>query len=209
MHERALARFLYEIHHHCTVALSAIDELANAARRLRAQPEESRDSPSPFMEPMSQLEDAERLCVFRSIYSALFHAGCVLTLLWPTGSGQQKRAREVARTRARKLRRELGLPDQEPPGLARDLRNSLAHFDERLDSWAASGLSVGSVADAVGPRTGIFAQLPDSAIHRWFDDNTFELQVFGRRYDLRAIGGSLEDISERARERLAQLWRTG
>ena len=67
-------------------------------------------------------------------------------------------------------------------------------------------MSVGSVADVIGPREGVFAQLPDDAIHRWFDDTTFELQVFANRYDLRAIDESLGDIAERARERLAELW---
>lgn len=205
MHERALSRFIYEVAHHCSAAQQAIQELGDSAQRIREVPADSTSSSSAsILQPMTPSEIELQSRVFRSIYSALLHSACVLQLLWPRG-GKGSRVR-LARKRSQELRAELGLSPQEPSELARDLRNTLAHFDERLDRWAVSGVAVGSVADVIGPREGLLAQLPLSAIHRWFDDSTFELHVFENVYDLRAVSEFLGRISVRAQDRLKSLW---
>lgn len=208
MHERALSRFIYEVAHHCCAAKQAIQELGDSAQRIREVPANSTSSSSAsILQPMTPSESELRSRVFRSIYSALLHSGCVLQLLWP--QREKGSAARLARKRSQELRAELGLSHEEPSELARGLRNTLAHFDERLDRWAVSGVTVGSVADVIGPREGLLAELPASAIHRWFDDSTFELHVFEDVYDLRAVSESLSRISARAQDRLNSLFGEG
>jgi len=124
----------------------------------------------------------------------LAHAALVSKILWPPRSDNHP-----AGVRGRTLRESLGVT----PGHAlegRDLRNHLEHYDERLDSWAAA--TTGTIVDGiVGPRSGI-AGVPDSDIMRLYDPQTRTFFFRGELFDLQAIAGGLDNVANRAAERL-------
>jgi hypothetical protein len=71
-----------------------------------------------------------------AIHEALGHAGSLSRFFWPSGLGGRglKSRKDLRNARAKKLREAFGLTDNSPLK-DRRLRDSLEHFDERLDEY--------------------------------------------------------------------------
>lgn len=106
---------------------------------------------------------------------ALTHAAAVSRFFWPPrGKGT------VAQHRAAKLRETFGVTD-ESPLFARDPRNILEHFDERLDEYLLRDLAGFFFP---GPMVGS-AEMADEEIGHLFrlvDPETETFVLFGKKY---------------------------
>jgi hypothetical protein len=71
-----------------------------------------------------------------SVHEALGHAGSVSRFFWPSGlgGGRSQQLKELAAARAKLLRESYEISDDSPLK-DRHLRDSLEHFDERLDKY--------------------------------------------------------------------------
>jgi hypothetical protein len=112
---------------------------------------------------------------FRNLHSFLTHAACISKLFWPPE--QKSKARGVF------LRELLSVKEETSPGLSnRSLRNSLDHFDERLDEAFSKGhgklfvdSNIGSVgAIDLGPELVFRNYDPTSRIYT-FREQDFDL----------------------------------
>lgn len=65
--------------------------------------------------------------IFAAFQEALIHAGALSRFFWPA-----KSAGDLAQARGKRLQKAFKL-DRDSPLIARELRNALEHFDERLD----------------------------------------------------------------------------
>lgn len=85
-----------------------------------------------------------------AIHEALGHTGSLSRFFWPSGSGGRglKSRKKLKNARATKLREAFGLTDNSPLK-DRRLRDSLEHFDERLDEYLLTNDSGDFFPDAL------------------------------------------------------------
>jgi hypothetical protein len=107
--------FIYYVMSECYRAISALDELERLAGiREVLQP---------------GVERLELKSILDQLRLALMASASVSRVFWPVRNASKK-----ARARATRLKELFGLDDDHPLA-SRRLRNSIEHFDERLDEW--------------------------------------------------------------------------
>lgn len=131
---------------------------------------------------------------FRNLHSFLTHAACISKLFWPPR--QKSEARGVF------LRELLSVKKETSPGLSnRSLRNSLDHFDERLDEALAKGQGKLFADSNIGP-VGAIA-LGTELVFRHYDPTSRIYTFREQDFDLGQICKEVGDI-----ERALMAWRT-
>lgn len=128
----------------------------------------------------------DRVEIWGSVQAMLVAAGVISRLLWPTGQG--------VRARGAALRRMLTVSEDSPLA-SRDLRDSLEHFDERLDAWAAEFVAASPppsvIGDSnIGPLNAIEGVDPRHLL-RQLDRATWTLYFRGARHDLLPVADEL------------------
>ena len=102
--------------------------------------------------------------ILNELHNVVLHGASLSRYFWPIRKGHEARALA--------LREAFSVGDS-CPLLSRDLRNALEHFDERLDTYLASGI-VGQVfPEYVGPKPA-----DDGAIGHFFRAYFIDLGVF-------------------------------
>jgi hypothetical protein len=128
--------------------------------------------------------------IFRHLDAILSHAGRISLILWP--------ARERNKARGEILRKMLGVSDDDVLS-NRSLRNSLAHFDERLEEWFASTGGSMVIDLNVAPSVPVDRQ---KALRHFMPDKM--IYVFqSEEYDMRSIARSVSAIHAAATAALA------
>jgi hypothetical protein len=145
--------------------------------------------------------------IFLAVQGVLTSAALISKLLWmsqpqrregctcPPEEADDARFAQAKR-RCKALRKALGIAN-EMPELNRRVRNSLEHYDDRMDRWLAADDAT-IYATGVGP--------PDSVgdgtqgFMRGFDPPTMTASVRGDSISLPELMGAVEDLSSRAKQ---------
>lgn len=114
-----------------------------------------------------------------SIQSFLVAAANISKFLWPVSKAEE---------RGTQLREFLSVQDDSPLK-SRKVRDSFEHFDERLDSWLASGRG-DNFGKVYGPGDLMKFEPEDNA--RVYNSLTGRLGLFGEEYD---IQGAIMEIA--------------
>ncbi len=135
---------------------------------------------------------------FYFVHSFLSHSALVSKLLWPVPTGSADRKRRM-RERGEALRGFLHLTDG---GLLanRSLRNSLEHYDERLQDWVAE-TQTGVIAEANFSSPAGMGGMERIAYHRNLDIETGDFTFQGEAYNLHGVMKELQAILD-----LTQPW---
>lgn len=142
-----------------------------------------------------QTEQASALegAMFRAIHSFLSHIGNVSKLFWPSDK------KFGAKARGDELRRRLGVTDDHPfAKRARDHRNSLEHYDSRLDKWAETSVRRNIVSDQVGPLGANGLEKTD--VMRAYDPGKAMFWFQGEELDLAELSALTDELIVKARQ---------
>jgi hypothetical protein len=162
---KARLGFFYELEVQCTFVVWAADLL----RRVEAS------TPPPHERVDEDLSESIRRTheIWFALQTILFSAANLSKLLWGGATDRNKRAKQAAQRKP--IRDALGVSDDSPLKPV-DLRNSLEHFDDRIDDWAKKGntiyaaRTVGSAASAI--QMPIFGNYnPETGIVRFWGDS--------------------------------------
>ena len=115
--------------------------------------------------------------VWYAIQNFLVAVGNISKIFWPPNQKYQMRGEE--------LRKSLGI-EHNSPIQPRSFRNHFEHFDERLESWAASSKRRNFVDSNIGP-PNMIAGIDTEDFLRSFDNTTWALTFRGDKYDLKPI----------------------
>ena len=134
-----------------------------------------------------------------AVHEALGHAASLSRYFWQSGAGPRKRPKMSAlqKARAQKLRDAFGLSDSSALR-DRSLRDSLEHFDERLDEYL---LRSGAGQYLPLPRVGDSDGLPDGIKHifKLVDPERQVFVILDRRFEFGPILAEVEQILLAAR----------
>jgi hypothetical protein len=141
--------------------------------------------------------------VIESVNSYLHSITRISLALWPSSNGlnskkpdEQKHARaRLNRGKLLRERLEITEDDREIIG-DRKFRNHLAHIDERLDDWIASG-NKSYLSNVLGPRSSI-SGVDDACIFELFDPTTLKYYFRGDVFDLVLTSTCVKKIYDRA-----------
>ena len=121
-----------------------------------------------------------------AVHEALGHSAALSRFFWPTKN------KGVAAARAKKLRTILHVGD-ESPLKDRSLRNSLEHFDERLDEYLLTyDAGYFFPAPMIGSHT--LADEPVGRIFKLVDSDNNVIVILGQKCHFRPIKGEVERI---------------
>lgn len=120
--------------------------------------------------------------VFFFVQAFLVHAANVSKLLWPGNLRGDRSAQAAVRTRRVSLRAALGV-NSSMAIESRDARDTLEHFDERLEAWAQQTQRWNSVDMSFLP-PGEISGIDVGDFHRNLDPTTGRLSFRGDEYDL-------------------------
>lgn len=192
MNKRAATIFVNEVAQQCYAAVWA-GRLLNLAWHELAS---SHGRANPLAEP----EDDPATRIYASAQSLLGAAGMVSKLLWGT------KDRKKSLKRAAELRALLGVEDNDFAVLQnRAVRNSLEHFDERLDT-ALAVPHINLALRNIGPSN----MGPDLVFLLHLDTATVTLSVLSNdgtgndEVPLQELAEALEDVRDLARSWLAE-----
>ena len=139
-------------------------------------------------EPSSSEWQEAALAIVNGVQRVAHQAGAVSRYLWPPTKSARAQARGM------RLRDGLGVSDSSPLR-NRELRNSLEHFDERLDAFC-SGLVAGRILPTyVGP-LGKDPEVP-TYLFRAYYTNVGVFEVLGKRFEMLPILDALRDLHNR------------
>lgn len=84
------------------------------------------------------------------------------------------------------------------PVLARTMRNHVEHFDERLDTWAATDQHRRIVTDVIGPEQSISVDGAPVRYHRRYDPSSHTFHFLDDSIDLRSTCTEVRRICDLA-----------
>ncbi len=131
--------------------------------------------------------------------SALTGLANISKIFWPTGQ-----ANAHTRDRCEALRLAFGV-DEGSSVLTRKVRDSMEHFDERLDTWYQVSESKNFVDHLIGGPNAVVG-LAESDFARRFDPGTNVVQVFGESLDFQDLVSEVERVVSRVKERHEVMW---
>ena len=138
-----------------------------------------------YHELIKSLQSNMEVLPFFHSHAFLVHASNVSKVLW--------NKRSWIPGRCERLRQELSIH-----GLhsiqEKELRNSLEHFDERLEEWSLSYKGCASSDMIVAPVGTFSGPHGEKIVIRQLDPNTMKYYFRDNEYDLRTIKGELEII---------------
>lgn len=138
-------------------------------------------------------EGKDEAAIVSNAHEALSHSAAVSRFFWPARSKNQ-----IHQRRAEKLRKAFGVPDNSPL-CARDLRNALEHFDERLDEYLLRDIT-GYVFPAPMVSTASVADEELGHVFRLVDPSAEVFVLFGNKYAFSGIREAVTSIYNRAKE---------
>lgn len=162
-----------------TAALRAADDVHSALEYG------ARHSPSTH-----EWQESARV-ILDGVQTLALQAAGLSRYLWPA------RTREPHLSRAARLRRGLGVADDSCLR-NRELRNSLEHFDERLDEFCQTLVAGVILPTYVGP-LGTESKIPSHLFRAYYTDvGVFE--VLGKRFEMTPILREVEQLHDRLLE---------
>jgi hypothetical protein len=123
--------------------------------------------------------------ILDALQNLVNHAAALSRYFWPS------RDKDIHKDRSVHLQRRFGVDDNSPLK-SRDLRDSIEHFDERLDRYVASGITGHIVPFFVG-RTPEDSQVPLHIFRAYYLD-TGIFVVLGKQFNIRPILDEVERI---------------
>ena len=119
------------------------------------------------------------------LQNIVLQGAAVSKYLWPIRRGHEARGEQ--------LRREFDI-DETSPLYSRDLRNGIEHFDERLDSYLASGI-VGNIIPEFFGISGDTHGVPTHYFRAFFVDSG-EFQLLGDKYKIQPLAEALWSLNQ-------------
>lgn len=126
------------------------------------------------------------------IHEALTHTAAVSRFFWP----MSKRA--ISQKRAERLRTTFRI-NNESPLYARELRNALEHFDERLDEYLLHDLT-GHIFPTPLVEASVMDDEEIGPVFRLVDPEAEIFVIFGKRYSFGAIREAITSVYRLARD---------
>ncbi|WP_145961324.1 hypothetical protein [Salinisphaera sp. LB1] len=114
--------------------------------------------------------------ILNDMQNIIVHAAALSRYFWPVRSGHQDRGAQ--------LRQALAI-DESNPTYSRDLRNSIEHFDERLDRYLSNGIVGVVIPEYVGPKP-IEDGVPGHLFRAFFTD-TGEFRLLNEDHNMTPI----------------------
>jgi hypothetical protein len=136
-----------------------------------------------------------------SLQNFLVATANVSKLLWDGNRDKTKAI--IGKARGKKLREIYGIEEKSPLN-DRNIRNHFEHFDERIDSWAASSARMSFVDSNIGPKDSI-AGPAKSDYFRNFDPTKCILSYADEDYELITVNEAIKCLYEKVTEILASL----
>lgn len=156
-----------------------------SAGRAQTAFEAYRERAAKFKSPA----DTEEL-IF-TFQEALGHCAAVSRYFWPV-----KPDNKHATARAKKLRDTFHLEDHDPLYQARWIRNTIEHFDEKIDQFCSRD-PVGTIYDLIVESSDL-ADEEVTHVLRLLDPSTETIVLFGRKYNFSGIEASVRRIYDSA-----------
>jgi hypothetical protein len=123
--------------------------------------------------------------ILDELQNVLIKAAAVSRYFWPARSSHEWRGAQ--------LRSAFGISDENPLR-SRDLRNSIEHFDERLDLFLQGEVTGHILPEYVGPLVEP-AEVPVKLFRAYYvDKGIFEL--LGQRFDIQPISQTILEVHE-------------
>jgi len=138
------------------------------------------------------IEDLKQLnaeLILNNLQNLILQAAAISRYFWP--------ARKSHEWRGSQLRKTFDI-EEDSPLKSRDLRNSLEHFDEKLDKYLAGGLVGIVIPQFVGPRS-YQDGIPRHFFRAYFlDEETF--QLLGKCYEVPPITSAVLEVHNQLQE---------
>jgi len=123
--------------------------------------------------------------ILNDMQNIIVHAAALSRYFWPVRSGHQDRGAQ--------LRRSLAI-DESNQTYSRDLRNSIEHFDERLDRYLSDGIVGVVIPEYVGPKP-IEDGVPGHFFRAFFTD-TGEFRLLNGDHNMTPITAEITRIRD-------------
>jgi len=134
-------------------------------------------------------EDVNVQSVLDELQNVIVQGAAVARYFWPIRVGQQIHA-----SRAEALRNEFSIRDDNPLRVCKPLRDTMEHFDERLDKYLAKGV-VGHIFPQYFGREEGRDGVPLHFFRAYFiDSGTFEM--LGERFVIEPLANELIRLNE-------------
>ena len=133
------------------------------------------------------LADIDPHTTLNEIQNIIVQGAAVSRYFWPTD--------KAASARGAELRRRFEIGDDSPLK-SRNLRNTIEHFDEKLDRYVAQGI-VGNIIPHYFGRERKSDGVPQHFFRAYFIDNGV-FEILGQRYKIEPIANELLRLNERA-----------
>jgi hypothetical protein len=140
--------------------------------------------------------------VFFFVQAFLVHTANVSKLLWPGTLRGNRAEREEVRVRRDAIRAALGVTDSMAIQ-SRDARDTLEHYDERLEAWAKQTQRWNRVDMSLLPLREIIG-IDSGDFHRNLEPTTARLSFRGDEYDLPEFMKELAWVEQQATDWLVQ-----
>ena len=146
---------------------------------------------STVMSYLTESEDENPLAavdtedVLNHLQNVVVQGAALSRYFWPVGKGYKRRGEY--------LRQALGITDQNPLK-SRELRNSMEHFDEKLDDYLSNGI-VGTVFPQYFGPLPMDDGVPRHIFRAYYTD-VGEFEMLGNRYQIEPIAKELVRLNE-------------
>lgn len=134
--------------------------------------------------------------LIRKIDEVVADAGRIAQMLWPHKQGNSARGAY--------LRRVLEVPEDSPIK-DKSLRNSLEHFDERIEAWAASSRRRNFVDLTFGPENTVGGVEPSDIMRHYLPDRHV-YRFRGDEFDIQKLVAALADVNAAAKQLTSGHW---
>ena len=130
------------------------------------------------LEQLSKGKEVNREIILDSVQNIINHAASISRYFWPSSSDK------IHKKRGQKLRDSFDIKESNPLK-NRDVRNFIEHFDEKLDTYLASGICGNVIPSYIGP------EIPDNGVpnylFRAFYTDKWIFKVLNLEYEIPPI----------------------
>lgn len=133
--------------------------------------------------------DVDVQSVMDELQNLVMQGAAVARYFWPIRDGLQIHA-----SRAQELRNKFSIRDDNPLRVCKPLRNTMEHFDERLDKYLAKGI-VGHIFPQYLGDEGKRDEIPLHFFRAYFIDSGI-FEMLGERFEIAPLANELIRLNE-------------